>query len=143
MEEIDFADLTYAVCDCCGSRVTRLTRFVTRGGRVIGAYYLNFSDDHDPRQAYGMAGLGDWSDLDDADGRRVAIAFTLQKDAEGFRVAIIDANASPWRMPTPLGRRLSRIDALASPMIGAVYALSDRIVAEDRPLLDHFRSAVP
>ena len=136
MMEIDFAEPVYAICTCCGERSTRLTRFVNRAGHMVAAYYLTFTEEHLPRGIYGLVGLGDWSDDErPAAAKRVAIAFTLVSGADGNRVAIIDAAASPWQGPTELGRPLSRAEAISHPLLKAVYALTDEMVTRDLPVM--------
>ncbi len=142
MLDIDFAEPAHNTCACCGQQTTQLTRFAARAGRLVAAYYLTFTSNHDNGWVYGLAGLGDWSEDGDAAKKRVAIAFTLAPDEnDGTRVTIIDAAASPWPSPTELGRPLLRAEALSHPLLPAVYALTDEMVTRDPALMAYLKAA--
>ena len=140
-DQIEFEDHETHVCPCCGSTVVSLTRFVRREGREFAVYWIDFVKGHQPAEAVAMVGLGDWDEDATPSEARVAFAFKIRSGPEGIATSIVDPKDSPWADQTPLGRNLSRAEALAHPWLPEVYALSDQMVRRDEVLREHLMSS--
>ena len=136
-DEIEFEPAEYSTCDCCGSKTTTLTRFVSREGAFFAAYFAKFSDGpHDYVSV--LAGFGDWRE-EASPGDRTAIAFRIWTFEDSFQVGLVDAEGEGWNGDY-LGRRLSRYEALNSEWKAEAFALSDHIVECDRPIVEFFEA---
>jgi hypothetical protein len=113
MDEIEFEEPEFSICECCGRTITRLTRFVTRDGGAYAVYYVEFTEGHEQRRAAAMVGLGDWDEGAAPQEARVAFTFHIWFQRENYQVSLIDPDDSPWSTGF-LGRRVSRADALGS-----------------------------
>jgi hypothetical protein len=136
MDEIEFAEPYYTNCNCCGARMTKLTRFVTRDGDAFGVYYANFSDGHDHNEVHVLAGFGDWSEGTPEEAR-TAISFKLWQDELNTITTILGPEEGSWDA-TVLGRKLGRQEALASDWLQEVFDLSDHIMRCDEPVKQFF-----
>lgn len=122
-----------APCECCGGRTTRLTRFVRSDGDAYAIYYALFSDGHPGRAVSVTVSIGEWGEGSTPD-QRVAFALELRATDSQYQVGIVDADQSPWREATFIGRTLDRGEALAHPRIKDVFHITDHIVVEDKPV---------
>jgi hypothetical protein len=127
-------------CECCGGRTTRLTRFVHRDGYAYAIYYATFSDNH-PGQAVSVTvSIGEWGEGSTPD-QRVAFALELRTIDAQYQVGVVDAEQSPWREATFIGRTLNRAESLVHPRIKEVFHITDHIVVEDQPVHAYLNSA--
>ncbi len=132
-DEIEFEPATYSTCNCCGSKTTKLTRFVLREGSTFAVYFANFSDGpHDHVSV--LVGFGDWND-DASPSDRTAIAFRIWTHQNSFQVGLVNPEDDGWRTDY-FGRKLSREEALNSTWKAEAFALSDHIVECDRPVIE-------
>lgn len=138
MEDIEFEPPQHSLCECCGKTITKLTRYVRRDGEAYAVYFVQFTEQHAPREAFVMVGLGEWG-VDDVDPEQVrtAFAYKLWLGETSYNLAIIDADESPWST-TFLGRRLSRLEALAHANLQDVFDLSDHMTQCDENVIAFF-----
>ncbi len=138
MDTIDFEEPSYSACPCCGAKITRLTRFVTRDGNAFAVYYATFSDGPNHNEVHVLAGFGDWSE-DAPQERRTAFAFKIWPRETDYVTTIVDAEDGEWETKL-LGHILSREDALKHEWLREVYDLSDHIVRCDEPIVAFLNS---
>jgi hypothetical protein len=127
---IEFEKPTQSTCECCGGTTTRLTRFVSRDGDAYAVYYATFSDNHPDRSVSMVVSLGEWGEAATPE-QRLAFPLVLRAGTENYEVTVVDAETSPWRETTLLGRVLDRAEALAHPWIADVFHITDHVVEED------------
>ena len=136
-DQIDFEEPDEYLCECCRGTTTRLTRFVTREGSAFAVYFARFSDNHPEEYVSILVGFGDWSE--DADpAQRTAIGFRIWTNDGNYQVGLIDAE-DDWETDY-LGKKLTREEALQSPLRQEVFDLSDHIVDCDQPVIQHLNS---
>lgn len=141
MDDIEFEEPEFSVCECCGKTITRLTRFVTRNGDAYAVYYVQFTQGLEHRRADVMVGLGEWGD--DAlvpEEARIAFTFQLWLGEVSYHVSMIEPDDSPWSTGY-LGRRLPLSEALEHPALQQVFDLSDHMVRCDEPLIGFLNTA--
>jgi hypothetical protein len=135
MDSIEFEPPEHTTCDCCGRLMTRLTRFVHRDENAFAVYFVEFTPGHQEREAWVIVGLGEWGDDDvDPEEARTAFAYRIRLGQTSYELSIVDADESPWST-TYLGRRLTKAQALAHPLLQEVFDLSDHMVGCDEPLI--------
>lgn len=139
MDEIEFEEPTFGICDCCGTTTTTLTRFVTRDGDALAVYYAKFSDGPKHDFISVLVGLGDWGE-GSVPAARDAFAFRLWAKEANFNIGLVDPADAPWDTDY-LGRILKRDEALRHPLLQEVFDLSDRIVKCDPPIIEFLASA--
>lgn len=139
MIEIEFEEPSEFRCECCGDTTIHLTRFVYSDGNAHAVYYARFTKRHDPKQVSGLIGLGEWGD-EGSPEQRVAFAFRIWTDQDSCQVGLVDAEDSPWRDVTFLGRILDREEALKHEWIDEVFHITDHMVTDDKVITDYFES---
>jgi hypothetical protein len=136
MDEIEFEEPYYESCSCCGARITRLTRFVTRDGDAFAVYYAKYSNGPEHNDVQILAGFGDWAE-DAPEEARTAISFKIWQDDQNFNTTIVGPEDGRWEA-TILGRKLEREEALTSEWLKEVFDLSNHIVRCDEPIKQFF-----
>jgi hypothetical protein len=132
MFEIEFSEPGFSSCDCCGKPVTNVTRFVTRDGRAWAVYKATFGKDHAEKGVYLAVGIdesggADWTGTS-------AFALHVKSTETEFETRVTNAEDSPWRSVTVLGRILNRAEALSHPELDEIFHLVDHVMQED-PLI--------
>ena len=140
MIEIECPEPETSKCDCCGGITTRLTRFVTQDDEAFAIYYAAFSDDHPEQGVVGVVSFGEWWKDDEIPASRLAIAFEMWSNENEYKVGIIDAAESPWADADIIGRKLSRGEALADPLIKDVFHITDHMTEDDPEIKRFFES---
>ena len=136
---IELEPPSVSTCDCCGGASTKLTRFVSRDGDAYAAYKAVFAPNHPDQSVQVLIGMGEWGD-DASPEQRVAFALDLRVHDGAYAVMVTDRDFSAWRSTTFLGRILDREEALAHPLIGEVFDLTDQIFSEDTPIREYLDS---
>ncbi len=130
MFEIELTEPRYSLCDCCGGRLTNLTRFVSKDGNAFAVYHATFGENHPEKGVFLAIGIDDhWSESVSA--RRVAFACWVSMADDEYRVSVNDKADSPWSETKVLGRMMDREEALSHPLIDEVFHLIGHIVEED------------
>jgi len=130
MFEIELTEPRYSNCDCCGGKLTNLTRFVAKDDKAFAIYHATFGESHPEKGVFLAIGIdNDWSEIDSTN--RVAFACWLSMIDAEYRVSITDGAESPWSETKVLGRMLDREEALSHTLIDEVFHLIDHIVEED------------
>ncbi|MBB6251505.1 hypothetical protein [Nitrospirillum iridis] len=137
MLTFEFEEPQESVCDCCGNVSVRLTRFVYRDGDAYAVCYAQFTKDHPEKRLSGIISLGEWGD-DVPPEDRVAFPFQIWTDKHNFQVGLVNANSSPWRHVTLMGRILDRDEALKHPWLSEVFHITDHMVADDPQITGFF-----
>ena len=140
MLTIEFEPAESAVCMRCDERSTRLTRFVCRDGDAYAIYYAAFCEHHSPVFVDVLIGIGDWAESA-SPATRVSFYLRLRSSPEQFEVTVCDSSESPWGDVPFVGRTLSRDEALRHPEIQEIFAITDRIVTEDAPVVGYLAIA--
>jgi hypothetical protein len=118
-------------CDCCGGVTTNLTRFVYQDGDAYAAYCAKFSNNHTDGIVSILVGFGEWGE-GTAPENRVVCAAQIRIVQRQFQVMVVDADQSIWSTVTVMGQLLTRAEALSHPLLSELFALTDRIVHDDR-----------
>jgi hypothetical protein len=139
MIEIEQDKIDISKCDCCGGKVTNLTRFVYQDGDAFAIYYVSFTEGHEDKVAYALIGIGEWGE-DSTPDQRKAYSLKLWEGTSDWQVTVTDRDESPWKDVKFLGRILNRDEALKDPMIKDVFHISDHIRGEDRAVVEDFNS---
>jgi hypothetical protein len=126
-----------SLCECCGGTTTTLTRFVYRDGDAHAIYYARFSDNHPNASVDLLVSIGEHGE-GTAEQDRVAFAMEL-RPGDGVRVT--DADESPWRDATVIGRILNRSEGLEHPLLREAFHIVDHAVLEDAPLRSYLERA--
>ncbi|AWA31149.1 hypothetical protein HYN48_14185 [Flavobacterium magnum] len=129
MLEIEFENPNISVCECCGGKTTRLTRFVHKDGNAFAIYYLSFTDNHPDKSIIGIISIGDWGS-DGPPKNRKSFPFKIWTNEKNYQIGLIDKIESPWQ-DALLGEILNRNEALKHNWIKDVFHITDHIVAED------------
>jgi len=128
---IEFEQPQESVCECCGGRNTRLTRFVYRDEDAFGVYYAVFGETHPERIVKAVISLGEWGEGAVAEQRR-AFSVQIRLSDSQYEVMVTGADDCPWNGVKLIGRVLSREEALAHPWLKDVFHITDHIVVEDK-----------
>lgn len=123
-------------CQCCGGRTTRLTRFVYWNDDAYAVYYAMYSNKHPDRHVSCLISIGEWAN-DAPPNERCSVYVRIWADDDKFQVGVCEATESPWGDAEIMGRTLDRVEALVHPRIKDVFHITDHIVREDQPLIDH------
>lgn len=138
MLAIEFEPPGQSTCPCCGGITTALTRFITIDGNARGVYYAVFSDNHPDSHVIVLLSLGEWWSGTSPDSRS-AFAFRIWMKEDRFQVGVIDAQEAGWPDAAIMGRRMTRTEALAHPLIKQVFEISDQIVEQDPDIRAYFQ----
>jgi hypothetical protein len=130
---IEFEEPQLSVCECCGGRNTRLTRFVYRNENAFAVYYAVFGDIHAERIVKAVISLGAWGEGAVSDQRR-AFSIRIRSFDSRYEVMVTDADVCPWNGVDFIGRVLNRAEALSHQWINDVFQITDHIVVEDEPI---------
>lgn len=137
MIEIEFEKPNSKKCDCCDNEVVSLTRLVYQDNNAFAVYYIGFTRGHSQKIANGLISLGAWGEGSEPKDR-IAFSFQLWNDESNYKIALVDANESPWSKVTYLGRILDRSEALTHEWIKDMYHITDHIITEDTIVIDYF-----
>jgi hypothetical protein len=138
MLAIEFEPPGQSTCECCGGITTRLTRFITIDGDARGVYYAVFSDNHPDPHVIVLLSLGEWWNGTNPDSRS-AFAFRIWLKGTQFQVGVLDAETAGWPDASIMGKRMTRAEALAHPMLKEAFHISDHITAEDPEIRAYFK----
>ncbi len=119
----------YGACACCGGRTTSLVGFVFRDGAPYAVYYAAFAENHSEGGVQALVSLGDWSAAGSPE-RRTAFVLRIAASPAGYRVEPLDAESSPWRDATLVGRLLRRDEAMVDPLLREALQVADELVAQ-------------
>jgi hypothetical protein len=137
---IEPGSLSSGTCDCCGERSTSLTGFVYRDESERAVYYLRWTVGKPDDGAVLAIAIGAWTgDAPPSQRACVGLECQLVDGAPAFRV--IDAVDTPWGDVAVLGKKLTRAQALASPLSKEAFAIVDRLVADEIRTEPWFRGA--
>ncbi len=125
-----------AVCECCGGRIYRFTRFVYQDEDLHAVYYAKLTDKHPDYGVVAVISLGKWWD-DSTPADRLAFPLHFRADDDNYHVTATDAEESPWSDVEFLGRMLDREEALSHPLIDEVFHITDHIFTEDLLIRDY------
>jgi hypothetical protein len=140
MIEIEFEEPTIDKCNCCGSNIVRLTRFVYQNDDAFAVYYAKFVTGHDEKIVYGLISLGDWGEGAEPKDR-LAFPFRIWLKENDFQVGLVDREDSPWKDVEYLGQILDRKDALLHHWIKDVFHITDHMVEDDKLIVNYFSEA--
>lgn len=135
MLEIEFEKPNISVCECCGGKTTRLTRFVYKDDDAFAIYYLIFTDNHPEKSITGIISIGDWAS-DDPPKNRKAFPFKIWITDKNYQIGLLDKSDSPWQ-DALLGEILNRDEALKHAWIEDVFHITDHIIAEDKTAIKY------
>ena len=135
MLEIEFEEPNMNICECCGGKTTRLTRFVHKDGDAFAVYYLKFTDNHPEKVITGIISIGDWGS-DEPPKNRKAFPFKIWTNEKDYQIGLLDKEDSSWN-DNILGEILNRKEALSHPWIKDVFHITDHIVIEDKPAIEY------
>ena len=138
MIEIAFEEPQYEVCECCGNKSTRLTRFVYQNNDAFAVYYALFTRSHKDKLVHGIIGLGEWGDDEKGPEERLAFPFKIWTTETNYQIGITSKEESPWSHVTFLGRILDKEEALNHEWIKDVFHITDHIVSEDKEVVEYF-----
>jgi hypothetical protein len=133
MDTIEYVDPVDIPCQCCGARMTRLTRFVSREGAPSAIYRALLPFGTHERQADVVISLGDWAG-NASSSDCVSFAIHLTADQKNFNVSFVEPDQTSWASDV-LGRLLSRAEALQHPWKRQVLAISNQMVEADEPIV--------
>lgn len=137
MITIEFEEPRFATCECCGRDIFTLTRFVHKDGDAFAVYYAKFTQGHDDKIVYGLVSLGQWGEGSEPDNR-LAFPFRIWTTDTDYEVGLVDAEESPWKDVTYLGRIVDRNEGLNHPWIKDVFHITDHIVTDDKLVVEYF-----
>lgn len=137
MMRIEFEEPTESMCECCGDTTVRLTRFVYKDGYAYAVYYAQFTAGHEDKRLSGLVGLGEWGEGAKPENR-LAFPFQMWTEGGNLNVGLVNAEDSPWRDVTFLGRLLSREEAIEHAWVEEVFHLIDHMVREDKAVMRCF-----
>lgn len=140
MLRIEFEEPTESQCECCGNTSISLTRFVYKDGDAFAVYYASFTKGHPERNLCGLIGIGEWSDDSVGPEARRAFPFEIRVTEDQYQVGLVNAEQSPWRDVTFMGRILDREEALKHEWIGEVFHITDHMVTEDEEIIRFFEA---
>lgn len=115
-----------------GVRRAGLVEFATHG--------TGFSDNHPDPHVIVLLSLGEWWDGTSPYSRN-AFAFRIWLKGNQFQVGVIDAQDAGWPDASIMGRRMTRAEALAHPLIQEAFHISDHITEEDPAIRAYFQRA--
>lgn len=138
MIEIEFEEPVLEICECCGNTTIRLTRFVYQDNSAFAVYYAKFTESHKERKLSGLIGLGEWGDDEVGPESRVAFPFQIWTAGEKYQVGLVNAEDSPWRHVSIMGRILSREEALSHAWLKDVFHITDHMVTDDEIIVNYF-----
>ena len=124
-------------CECCCSKMFRVTGFVYKDGDAFAVYYAQFAYAHGERRVNGIIALGNWSE---AGSREDRVSFPLQiwEDESNLNVSLVNADESPWSHVAVLGRILDREQALRHEWLQEVFHVTEHMTSEDPEIRKYF-----
>ena len=126
-------------CDCGQGDATRLTGvFLDDDGAPCGLYYAMFTDHHAEHAVAVIISVGDFSDGASPDDRE-AFAFAIRRGLKSAEVIVKDATQSVWSHVELLGKKLTDEEARQHPRLQEVFAMADRVILDDPPVLEYLR----
>lgn len=141
MFEIQLSEPRYSICDCCGGRLTNLTRFVIKDDNAFAIYHATFGASHPEKGVLLAIGIdNDWSESESL--TRVSFPCWIFMSNNEYRVSVTDKAESPWNESKVLGKMLDRQEALEHRFINEVFHLIDHIVEEDTDIKGLFEGEI-
>jgi hypothetical protein len=134
-DEIEFGEPDVSVCECCGGKTTRLTRFVTREENAFAVYFAVYSDGKHGGHVGVLVGFGPWGE-EVSPSERTAFSFRIWATEDSYQVGLVDPDEDGWKTDY-LGVKLNRDEALNHPMKSETFDLSDHIVECDTPIIQY------
>jgi hypothetical protein len=124
-------ETTLDACDDCGHPTRSVWGYVSSARAARAAYFIRWTDGHLERGALLVISIGAWGQDAHAPDR-VCVALQCRMGVDRPQFMVVDAAPVPWARGEFLGVKLSRESALAHAAIQEVFAISDRIVADDQ-----------
>lgn len=132
MIEIELGDpIEPFVCECCGGKTYRLTRFVYQDGDAFAVYYAKYSDMHPDQGVEAIISLGEWGEGSTPQQRKAFAVILFELDDAQMGVQVKDARESAWHDVEIIGQKMSREEALADPWIKDAFHITDHMFADD------------
>jgi len=140
MINIEFEEPVEEICECCGNKTVRLTRFVYQNDDAFAVYYAQYTEAHEGKYINGLIGLGEWGDDEVGPEARLAFPFQIWSNDENFVVRLVDSEESPWSHVSFMGKILDREEALKHEWIKDVFHITDHMVTDDKEIVKYFRN---
>lgn len=137
MLSLECEEPQYSFCECCGNKTTKLVRYVLQDNNPFALYMATYTEGHDRKLVELIVGLGSWSE-DSTPAERTAFTFQIWENSDEWAVTLTNAQDSSWEHVTFLGQILNREAALQHPWVQDVYKITDRVLSEDRPIIEYF-----
>lgn len=141
MIKIEFEEPNYSTCECCGNKVTWLTRFVYNDNDAFAFYYASFTEHSGVKEVKCMINICEW-DAPESEGYTKATGFPLLlwiDEKEQGNISLLDKTDVPWESILK-GEILDREDALKSPYKEEIFHITNHIFWEDKEIMDFLTS---
>jgi len=128
--EIESGESADNPCSCCGGTTRTVWGYVYCDGDAHAVYYVSWTIGH-PDQGLSLAiSIGKFGEgVTPAQRQTVAMEGRFLESGPGFMV--VDAASSAWGNAEFLGAKLSRSDALSSPVSKEAFSIVDRLIQDD------------
>lgn len=123
-------------CQCGQGNATRLTGVVLDNDVPCGIYYVLFTDHHPEQHVAAIVSIGEFGEGSTPEDR-TAFAFAIRRGYKSAEVILKDATQSLWSHVDLLGTKLTLEEAQQHPRLQEVFAIADRIILDDPPVLKY------
>jgi hypothetical protein len=135
--EVEYAEPRIEICSCCGKRIFRLTRFVTKHRDAYAICYALYTEGHQPQNVKYLISVGPWWKDDPNLCRCFTIWYVPLAESHGYDLH--DPVDSPWNHLTKVGRFLTRDEALIDENLPDVWSIIDLLAKQDPVLGPYLR----
>lgn len=139
MIKIEFNEPHYSTCECCGEKITQLTRYVYDDNDAIAYYYATFNAHSDEKFVKCLVVICEWNDDSESYSRAIGFPIVIFIDENNkINVGLINQNEIPWQ-EVPKGEILNREDSLKHPYKETIFKITNHIVYEDLEIINFLK----
>lgn len=129
--DLEFNDkIKTFTCLHCGEESITVWGWVSKDNAVHAAYFANLMTGHEETSARLTISVGGWGEEDNL-AKRKCIFIEARPNGGSYEMMVREPEESPYMDKQILGKAMTRSEALASPLIGELFAVADEIVNRD------------
>ena len=128
LEQADQRDT--GTCEHCGHNSRVLTGYISRDGRTRAAYFVHWTLGISEHPANFDLIIGEWGE-GTIPPQKFAVSLLYRNDAEQRGFMVIDATGRLFAKSAMVGRALTRVQVVGTPLATEVFELVDFILLND------------
>lgn len=135
MIDIEFETPHEAICDCCGEKSVRLTRFVYQNNDAFAYYYAEILPHVQDKKIKALLVICEFEGGEII--RKIGFPLGLWQNETGFAVSLLDADEVPWQNIDHV-EILNRAQSLQHHYKSDVFKITDAVFAQDQEIIAFF-----